>query len=930
MFCPICEDTEKSKSPSASMNPEMGVWNCLKGNHGGQIYDLAKDLKKERGWDIRAESMKGKHSDPAYAAATSARLSAGRQRAGGGAPLPDEDKIAGWTEALLSNKLALKALMDQRGLERKTIVDWELGYDGGRYTIPIRDEDKTLLNVRRYKLNAGTADKMLNIPGHGTAQIYRPDILAANEEVVITEGEMDCILMNQYGIPAVTHTAGAATFRPAWAGKFLDKTVYIAYDHDDAGRKGAKKVEQILSAFAAAIYVIEIPLAFKGADITDYLHKEGHSASEFREIMAATQEARSNGGPKFRRPVAAAGEELSLNDSMSQTNQSKTMELIVSIAGKQQEPYTAPKRIIATCDQSKGAACSMCPIAAMNGQAEFEVREDDEDLFRFVDVSEQRAKTLLRELTGARCSDRVEYEIEENYHIEELLVQPSVDNRRDDETQQPVRRTAFSVGTHASVVNRKVRLVGKNVPDPRTGKIKFMSWINEPVELDIDKLKLDDELRARLKVFQPSESQSPLDKALEIASDMSSNVTHIYGRDLLHVGYDLVWHSVISFRIHDILIQKGWLEMAVVGDTRTGKSEIAHRLKRHYQSGVVQSCEGMSFPGLVGGVQQIDGRWHMTWGVIPMNDRRLVVLDEVSGLKEKDVIEQMSSIRSSGIAQITKIASEETSARTRLIWMMNAADGSSIRDHPSGGLGALKTVVPNGEDIARFDYVMATAKGDVDSKIINTDFEEIHSPTYSSEDCEALVKWAWSLTRNDVVISDAAAKSAVRAAMDLGERYVPEPPLIQSENVRFKVLRIAAALAARTFSVSSRGKLLVNAEHVRDAVRFLDMIYETEAMGYARLSKRAIDSAKRAKEKRTICKTYLLEHPDDVLLTLRMVGGNNFKVRDFEEFGGMSKEQAKATVNQLLKWQLVFTKTRGDVGMSRSLIEVIRELEEEA
>jgi hypothetical protein len=238
-------------------------------------------------------------------------------------------------------------------------------------------------------------------------------------------------------------------------------------------------------------------------------------------------------------------------------------------------------------------------------------------------------------------------------------------------------------------------------------------------------------------------------------------------------------------------------------------------------------------------------------------------------------------------------------------------------------------VVPNAEDIARFDFIMATAKGDVEPKIINSSFAERHSPEYSSEDCEALIKWVWSLTRNDVRISDAAARAAIKAALDMGERYVSDPPLIQSENVRFKLLRIAAAIAARTFSINSAGKLQVNVEHVKDAVRFLDMIYNEDALGYGRLSRRTIESAKKASQKRTLCKTYLMEHEDDVLLTLKMVGGNNFRTRDFVDFGGMDGSEAKAVVNQLLQWQLVFTKTRGDIGMSNHLISVIRELEEQ-
>lgn len=920
MFCPICEDPETSASPSASMNAENGVWNCLKNNHGGSIYLLVQDLKKERGFDIRRESMKGRHNDPAYTEKVQERLN-------NGIPLPSEDTIEKWATALISNKTRLKAMQDQRGFERKTIIEWQIGWDGSRYTIPVRDADMNLVNVRRYQMGGGHTNKMLNLPGHGSATLFRPDILRDNERIVLTEGETDCILLNQTGIPAVTHTAGASTFRAAWAKEFVDKDVWIAYDADDAGRKGAKRVEDILKAFARNVFIINIPMTTKGADVTDYVHLEGHGKREFEELMTDAMDR--TGVPQMRSEIPTTGEKLNLNASMTQENQNKVMELTVSIAGKQAEPYTAPRLITATCDQSKGAACTMCPVAARGGQMEKEIRIDEEDLFRFIDVPEQRRKTLIKEIIGARCSDRVELEVDENYHVEELLVQPSVDDRRDDETQQPIRRTAFSIASSGTTVNSKVKLVGKNVIDPKTGKLRFMAWDNQPVDMDIDTFELTPERRYMLEKFQPDEDQSPLDKALEIAADLSENVTHIYGRDILHVAYDLVWHSVLSFKIGDMVVHKGWIEMAVIGDTRTGKSEVGNRLRRHYRSGVLQSCEGMSFAGLVGGVQQIDGRWHMTWGVIPMNDRRMVILDEVSGLAEKGVIEQMSSVRSSGIAQVTKIASEETSARTRLVWAMNPGDGSMIRDNPAGGMGAIRTVVPAAEDVARFDFVMATAKGDVDSKRINGGFSEHHDPEYTSEECEALVKWAWSLTRNDVFISEAAQKAVTKASMDLGERYISDPPLIQSENVRFKLLRIAAALAARTFSVTTKGKLMVKSEHVLDAVRFLDMIYSDDAMGYARASKRAIEGDRKAREKRTLVVAYLRDHPDDVLLTLKMVGGSTFRTRDFKDFGGMEEGEAKQAVQTLLKWNVIKLKSRGDIQMDPVLISAVREVEEE-
>lgn len=927
-FCPICEDPDTSKSPSAAFKPEQGVWNCQKGNHGGSIVRLAADLKKERGWDIRSEAMKARHKNPEFKEAAVQRLSAKSGLGSGGKVIPNPDEVLALSERLLDNKAALSALTQGRGFTRETIVSWQIGYDGQRYTLPVRNANEEIINVRKYKLNAGAAaDKMINIPGHGSAAIFGLSILRKSETIVLTEGETDCILLNQIGIPAVTHTAGAATFRPQWGPLFAEKDVYICYDNDKAGKDGARKAKKILDMYATSVTIIEIPLDFKGADVTDYIHKEGYTANDFLQLM---EDASGRETAELHRPIAESGTRVSLMESMSEANQNETLEILVSVAGRQQEPYTAPKIIEATCDMSKGAACTTCPVSAKNGTRTVEIRADNENLFRFVDSTEDRRKKLLRELVGARCSDRVEFDVPEDYHIEEILVQPSIDDRRDDESQTPQKRTMFSVGSHNSAVNEKRLVVGRNTVDPKTGKLRFMTWKSEQVELDIDKFVLtEDDVEELEDLFSPDEDQTPLAKCLEIAADMAQNVTHIYGRDILHVAYDLVWHSVLSFLVHDVPVEKGWLEMMVIGDTRTGKSEIAKSLINHYNSGQLLSCEGMSFPGIVGGVQQIDNRWHMTWGAVPMNDRRLVVLDEVSGLKEKNVIEQMSSIRSSGIAQITKIQSEQTSARTRLIWIGNPADGSSLADHPDLGIHAMRTVVPSNEDIARFDFVCAAQKGEVADAVINAGFTEQHSPAYSAEASEKLIKWVWSLTRSQVLVTSEAAAAAISAATDLGGRYVSDPPLIQSENVRYKVLRIAAALAARTFSRNRDGMLQVNADHVESAVEFLDTIYSQESIGYARRSRRAIVAKARAQERRFATKAMLKSNEDTILHTLKSVGGRTFRQGDFKMMGGMSDEEALAAVQKLLSWSMVQIKSRGDISMDSQLVSILRELEDE-
>lgn len=930
-FCPICEDPETSASPSASFNPEKGYFNCLKNHHGLSIYNLAQQLKDERGWNIRSAAMAGRHRSQEYRSKVEASLTAAGRRT---TPLPTPQQVSDWNKRLLSGGAHLDAFMTRRGINTDSIEDLEIGWDGYRYTIPIYGPAGELVNVRRYKLDAASAnDKLVNIAGHGAAAIYGYDDLKEFSTIILTEGETDRILLRQYmtghDIGVVTTTGGAGTFKGEWGKAFAGKTVYVGYDNDEAGMKGASKALRMLSPFAARAYRLQVPMEAEHSDWTDWLHGEGHTAEEFLALLPAAEAA---GAATEDEPEEAelplTGKRVMLGNTVSEEHQGEVLEFVVSVSGRQVEPYAATKQVRMTCSQDKGVPCQSCTLLAKDGEMEVEIRRDNPQLFRFVDAGEERRLKILKEITGIRCTDRVRWHDERYHTIEELVVQPSVDERPEGKSELPITRTIFSVGTHNSEVNSKVRIVGRNVIDPRTSKVKFVGWVNERVELDIDRFKLSPEQIEMLKIFQAGDDETPLEKCLEIAANMGEHVTHIYGRNLLHVAVDLVFHSPTNFKVHDMTLSKGWLEMMIVGDTRTGKSFVCERLIQHYRAGTMVSCEGSSFAGIVGGVQQIDGRWHLTWGVVPMNDRRLVVLDEASGMKDANLIEQMSSVRSSGIAQITKVATEQTSARTRLIWITNPMDGSMLKDHPDVGMAALRGVVPNNEDIARFDFVVAAAKDEVPDEQINSPAPVHHRPAYSSEACELLVKWVWSLSKDDIVISKAAITKAITSASEMGRRYVADPPLIQSENVRYKILRVAVALAARTFSIGDDGKLHVNREHVVDAVQFLDEIYESEAMGYARKSRRIVKARSMAEDHRLSIMKWLLNDGAPVLDTLVAVGGGTFKQRDFEEFGAMDRDAAKAAVAKLITTKMARRKSRGDIAMEPVLISILREMED--
>lgn len=913
-FCPLCEDPDKSKSASASFNWDGGVWHCMSCNNGGAIAKLRKNLLAMR----RAKTTK---TEPVVASVTA--INSGKE-------LPTEEQVKLWHNHLMQVDQRLEVMRSERGLLDDTIQKFEIGFDGYRYTIPVRDANGKLVNVRRYDPKAKRAqDKMLSIQGHGEVRIFHPELLNNLKGVaIITEGEMDFMVAHQMGLPAITHTAGAGTFMPKWGPLFHGMEVYICYDCDDSGRAGAIKAARILRKHADLVCIMDLGLDIKGGDVTDFFIKQGNNVERFREIMAAAAE-HPIGAKPIAKEIPTSGKPMSLAQSESSEHGSEPIEIVVTIAGKQNPPFLAPRKLVARCTQDKGNVCAVCPMAAMNGESVLNILPNDPILLEFADANQKAVQTTHRQMFGARCTDRIEYDVEEQWSLEELVVTNAVDYRGED-AQKPIQRRVLNVGTFDTAVNSTARIVGQQFADPKTQRGLFQSWHLEPTQTDLDKFEMTPEIYQLLKRFQPKPGYSPLQKMRMIANDIAANVTHIYGRPELHMAYDLVWHSIVNFDLQGKRLMKGWLELLVVGDTRTGKSETAGGLIHHYNAGVLKSCEGATFAGLVGGAQQLGAKqWMVTWGTIPLQDRRLVVLDEMSGLADKDVIEQMSSIRSSGKAQITKIVQNETSARTRLIWIANPADGRRLQDTSGSGMHAISTLVKNPEDIARFDLAMAASGDDVAIDLINTNTPPVVRHRYTRRACEALVLWSWSRTAEDVVWERGVESAVVQAATVVGGRYVSEPPLVQPENVRVKLARIAVAIASRTFSTDETGeKVVIKMEHVKAACDFLDMIYGMESFGYLRHSKKLIASRRAAQENMRHVEQYLRDNPD-VLAGLQSINDDVFRTRDFTELQAMDQFEAQAATRYLLEKRMVVRKSKGYMRKEQALNSILNKLSDE-
>lgn len=166
----------------------------------------------------------------------------------------------------------------KRGLFEQTINDFMLGWDGKRYTIPalyrlipfalkrrvaeeelsaaiihnramaqqIRADNPEITEQALKKMLPALPEKYISATG-SRAGLFNADVLWNTDKVVICEGEIDAMLLTQWGYPAISSTVGAGTWKPEWTNLLSAvRQVWILYDNDEAGRKGTSLVYSTL------------------------------------------------------------------------------------------------------------------------------------------------------------------------------------------------------------------------------------------------------------------------------------------------------------------------------------------------------------------------------------------------------------------------------------------------------------------------------------------------------------------------------------------------------------------------------------------------------------------------------------------------------------------------------------------------------------
>jgi hypothetical protein len=284
-LCPFHEDREQS----FSVNIRTGLWKCYAGCGGGNVVtfharmqnigtkEAFKDLCSTYNVPLR-EKPASNESQPEKSKKPSS--------------VQNTDDLAQTLSTLPPPpEKVMDYLEGKRGWSREIIERFEIRYNpkDQRILIPVEDESGAIVNIRRYKPKASSAKMLSWKRGRGQSRLFPLSSLEEARKsdgmILLCEGEPDVLCGLSNGLPCITQTAGAGTWKDEFNTAFKGLDVVIVYDNDEPGRKGAQRAAKFLPDFARSVSILQWPEWMEdGEDLTDWFVKYDKSKEELLKL----------------------------------------------------------------------------------------------------------------------------------------------------------------------------------------------------------------------------------------------------------------------------------------------------------------------------------------------------------------------------------------------------------------------------------------------------------------------------------------------------------------------------------------------------------------------------------------------------------------------------------------------------------------------
>lgn len=269
--CPFCGDHKSH----FYMDQKEGQFKCHKCNETGNLFTLQKHFG-----DYQPASRNGNGRDKSQDQIKQAFPSDQKKA------LPNDQKALDAHRQLMTDKDALAYLTEARGIGLEAIEFFKLGLrvePNGRKWLSIPHYFKDKLQNIKYRSLPPAEKTFRRIEGCPSI-LFNSDAIEGAQELFLCEGEIDSITLWRQGIKNVIGaTTGAGSFDPAWIDQLAKVSkIYICYDQDEAGQKGAREVARRLGYDRC--FNVSLP---DGQDVNDYFKE--HDIFEFQ---APVNEAR--------------------------------------------------------------------------------------------------------------------------------------------------------------------------------------------------------------------------------------------------------------------------------------------------------------------------------------------------------------------------------------------------------------------------------------------------------------------------------------------------------------------------------------------------------------------------------------------------------------------------------------------------------------
>jgi hypothetical protein len=820
------------KRPSFSLNVTTGVWYCFQQGKGGD-YVMFRALMETDEYD----PITG-YGIPDYEATQRRLLSEFNVIR----PI-DKDWLKGCQTALAADPTLSWSIQKKKPWEQSTLSAMGVGfdYDTDRFVIPIYDRKGDLVNAKMYAPGIVDGPKMIwAVSGVGGNYLF-PHSGWTEPWVVLVEGETDAITLRGLGFPAVSGTAGAGDPVPEgdW---WRDKTVFVLMDEDRAGTAAMEKATYRLRALATAVVRCSLP-SWAGkpakADPSDYVQwmkSQGldvpSMAAEFSAVLE--QGARLEGADES---LEGQISECSFQQALSSANLNGRVRFKARILARSANRYVLPIEYEMRCPGQGQQWCRRCPMSSVHrGIARLRHDPRRQETLRLIQCPTFTQTNEMKTMHGIakQCPEPIVNYLRSK-DVELCIIGESTS---DTESHERSRREAyFLLGDKAIEENRDYELEAYVYAHPKTQQAVFLVVSYTPLANAFEDYHVDAGAIDRLSKFKTAPGQSPYDKMKEICEDLAESVTLIKGRTDLHMAYRSVYHSILSFYLGGEYVKRGWLECLVVGDTRCGKSKAYQCMRDHYGIGTLVDCKMQTVAGVLGSVQQSpSGEFYVLAGLLPQNDGGIVCFDEfASRNRGGDFVGQLSSTRAEGVVRISKAAQGEFRARVRAIWLANPGLGELMSELPDLGIELIPRIIQQPEDIARFDMALTVSQSEVPTDLVNR-IHDVPSAKYDSESSRELLRWVYSRKADQVAFTPEALRYLVEISDWLSKKYDPTVPIVEINDQKTRVAKLAVSVAAQLFSTDDGEIVKVGPEHVETAGRLFCLWYDKPSMAYDQFS----------------------------------------------------------------------------------------------